>query len=136
LFKNLAICARATIGLQTRQRLGKSLRGLSCFVANSVNQITLSVNSFTKKVNRFTIMRKELESPLYMLRRLRRITQKELANELGVTETTVRNWEAGRSEPSLTIPQTKKLCKVLGITLDELPDSFAPQPINPPENAQ
>ncbi len=81
-------------------------------------------------------MRKELESPLYMLRRLRRITQKELANELGVTETTVRNWEAGRSEPSLTIPQTKKLCKVLGITLDELPDSFAPQPINPPENAQ
>ena len=60
------------------------------------------------------------------LRTLRHITQKELADALGVTENTVANWERGRAIPKLTIPQVKALCRVLEITLDDLPDHFGP----------
>lgn len=65
-------------------------------------------------------------SPLMRLRTLRFITQKELADALGVTENTVANWERGRAIPKLTPAQYKTLLKVLQITADELPDSFGP----------
>lgn len=60
------------------------------------------------------------------LRSLRFISQKQLAEALGVSESTVRNWEAGRSVPSLTPNQYKTLLKVLEISSDELPDYFGP----------
>lgn len=63
-------------------------------------------------------------SPLMRLRVQRFLTQKQLAEALGVTEATVRNWESGRSVPKLTPVQFKKLLKLLQITVDELPDQF------------
>lgn len=72
---------------------------------------------------------KDCESKIMRLRYLRRMTQKELADALGVTDTTVMRWETGRAVPRLTISQVKTLVKVLGVTLDELPDDFGPQPI-------
>ena len=70
-------------------------------------------------------------SRLAVLRKQRgNITQQEIAEVLGVTETTVWRWEKGISEPKLSPWQTKKLCNLLGIGIDELPDDFGPQPIH------
>ncbi|MEG3974378.1 helix-turn-helix transcriptional regulator [Microcoleus sp. herbarium8] len=63
-------------------------------------------------------------SPLMRLRTQRFMTQKQLAEALGVTEATVSNWEAGRSIPKLTPVQYKKLLEILQITSAELPDQF------------
>lgn len=63
-------------------------------------------------------------SPLMRLRKLRHLTQKELADALGVTENTVANWERGRAIPKLTPSQFKTLLKVLQISLEDLPDDF------------
>ena len=63
-------------------------------------------------------------SPLMRLRVQRYLTQKHLAEALGVTEATVRNWESGRSVPKLTPIQYKKLLEILQITSAELPDQF------------
>ncbi|WP_068819547.1 helix-turn-helix transcriptional regulator [Phormidesmis priestleyi] len=72
-------------------------------------------------------------SPLMRLRVQRFLTQQQLANALGVTETTVRNWEAGRSQPKLSPAQYKKLLEVLQITSNELPDEFGhPEEQNDP----
>lgn len=63
-------------------------------------------------------------SPLMRLRVQRFMTQKQLAEALGVTEATVSNWESGRSVPKLTPIQYKKLLEILQITSAELPDQF------------
>ena len=63
-------------------------------------------------------------SPLMRLRVQRFMTQKQLAEALGVTEATVSNWESGRSVPKLTPVQYKKLLEILQITSAELPDQF------------
>ena len=65
------------------------------------------------------------------LRLLADVTQQELADALGVSGNTVSRWETGRSVPTLTIAQTKKLCEMLKVTLDQIPDDFGPTPIHP-----
>ncbi len=74
-------------------------------------------------------------SPLRRLRTLQQLTQKELADALGVTQDTVANWESGRAVPRLTIPQFKMLLKVLQVTPEELPDDFSP-PRSPSEDKE
>jgi DNA-binding XRE family transcriptional regulator len=70
------------------------------------------------------------QSPLVPLMVIRGITQKDIAEELGVTPHTVTNWVKGRSEPHLTLNQWHKLADLLGTTIDKLPRSFAPQSIH------
>lgn len=65
-----------------------------------------------------------LDSPLVAMRLAVGLTQKDIADALGRAEQSVRNWEHCKVEPKLTIAETKKLCQMLGKTLDELPDSF------------
>ena len=67
------------------------------------------------------------QSTLVTLRKKVGITQKELAEALGVTDHTIRNWEKGREEPRLFIWQVKAMCELLQCSLDDLPDTFKKQ---------
>lgn len=61
-------------------------------------------------------------SQWFLLRRREQsLTQDQIADVLGVSGQTISNWEKGRSIPTLTIDQTKKLCKILNCVLDEIP---------------
>lgn len=44
------------------------------------------------------------------------LTQKEFAKELGVSNTTVNNWENGDTEPSLS--QLREISRLSGIPMD------------------
>jgi transcriptional regulator with XRE-family HTH domain len=68
----------------------------------------------------------EQESALVRLRRSHGLTQKQIADALGITVQTVSNWEVGRAEPKLTIRQFKALLRVLQCSVDELPDDLGP----------
>lgn len=57
-------------------------------------------------------------STLRQLREAVRLTQLQLANELGVTPSTIYNWERGRGEPRAR--QLRQLARIFAITVDEL----------------
>lgn len=52
------------------------------------------------------------------LRKARKLTQVQLANELNSTQKSISNWEAGKSEP--TIFSCMLLADVFQVSLDEL----------------
>jgi DNA-binding XRE family transcriptional regulator len=64
------------------------------------------------------------KSNLVSLRKELDLTQKDVAEALGVTEQTVRNWEQGKAIPRLTIPQAKILCQLLKRPIESIPDHF------------
>jgi len=66
------------------------------------------------------------ESTFSKLRQSRHLTQRQIADALGITVQTVSNWEVGRAEPKLTIRQFKALLKVLDCSVEELPDGLKP----------
>lgn len=68
----------------------------------------------------------EPKSELVKMREELGLTQKEVADALGVTEQTVRNWEHGRSIAKLTVPQMKRLCALVRKPIEEIPDNFGP----------
>ena len=75
-------------------------------------------------------MAKKEQSPLVPLMSIRGLTQKEIAEYLGVTPHTVTNWVKGKTEPHLTLDQWYRFAEILGTTIDKLPRSFAPQLID------
>lgn len=52
------------------------------------------------------------------LRKEKNLTQKELADQLGVTDRAISKWENGRGMPEVSL--MKALCDTLGITVNEL----------------
>lgn len=46
------------------------------------------------------------------------MTQKEVAEKLGVVESCYANWEQGRTEPS--IEMLRKLSKIFSVSIDDL----------------
>ena len=55
---------------------------------------------------------------LPVARKIANISQKSLASALGVSESTVINWEKGRSEP--TVSQAIAIGEVVGIPYDKI----------------
>lgn len=57
-------------------------------------------------------------SNLYYLRMMRKKTQENMASEMGVSQGTIGNYEAGRREPSLT--EVIEIAKILEVSIDDL----------------
>lgn len=60
---------------------------------------------------------------IVQLRKIRQMTQEELADRIGVSRQAVGKWESGETEPSLDL--AKKVAEVFGVSLDELADHKA-----------
>ena len=65
--------------------------------------------------------RRPFKDNLQVLRKERKITQKELAKQLNVTQGAITNWETGRAEPSIEI--LIALSRILLISIDALLDN-------------
>lgn len=57
---------------------------------------------------------------LKKFRQAAKLTQRSVANKLDVTILTVQNWESGKHLPKLSPHQTKQLCDLLNVTLEDL----------------
>ncbi|HEY9636762.1 MAG TPA: helix-turn-helix transcriptional regulator [Coleofasciculaceae cyanobacterium] len=68
----------------------------------------------------------ETNSPFKKLRLEAGLTQDDLVRLMGVTSSTIRRWEKGEAEPTMTVSQIKAFCKAVNKTLDQLPDSLLP----------
>lgn len=71
----------------------------------------------------------EVGSPVKWIRDLLGMSQQEFASWLDVSITTVSRWERGKTPPSFTVGQIRKLLKALephGLSLENLPDDMRP----------
>ena len=68
----------------------------------------------------------QTNSPFKKLRLKAQLSQEQLAREIGVAVSTVRRWEKGQAEPTMTVLQMKNFCKAVDCSLEELPDSLLP----------
>lgn len=66
----------------------------------------------------------EPKSKLEQLRTKAGVTQREIAEALGVHVEIVRNWEAGLAEPQLTVAQIRVLLSIFKCSWEDLPDSL------------
>lgn len=55
------------------------------------------------------------------------LTQKQVADSLGLTVQTISNWETGTRVPRLTPDQTLILCKTLQCSLEDLVSGVEPK---------
>ena len=59
-----------------------------------------------------------LRMTLEAARRNKKLTQIEAASEIGVSVSTLKNWESGKSFPRQ--PQIERICDVYGTSYDDL----------------
>ena len=71
-------------------------------------------------------MKQNLPDTIRRLRKEKRLSQRELAEQLGVTCQAVSKWERGINLPDLLL--IPALCGVLGVSADELLDMPPAQP--------
>ena len=65
-------------------------------------------------------------SPFKKLRLEARLSQENIARDIGVAVSTVRRWEKGMTEPTMTVGQMKNFCRAINHSLEDLPDSLLP----------
>ena len=54
------------------------------------------------------------------------MSQESLAKEIGVAVSTIRRWEKGQAEPTMTVNQMKEFCRAVQKNFEELPPSLLP----------
>ena len=59
---------------------------------------------------------KRLNSGVY--RKIKKLTQKQVAKQLGISKATLSSWETGKSLPN--IKQLYKMSKILGVPMEDL----------------
>jgi DNA-binding transcriptional regulator YiaG len=71
-------------------------------------------------------MSAENDQPITLMRVRQKanMTQKQWADLLGVTISTVSNWERGVQVPRLTFLQTKRIMETSGLSIDDLVSAF------------
>lgn len=57
-------------------------------------------------------------------RKILGLTQRQIADAVGVTDQAVSDWERGVRQPRLTPRQAALLCKTLEVSVDELAEIF------------
>ena len=60
------------------------------------------------------------EENIMNLRKKLKLSQRQVAQAIGVTDQTISNWEQKIHKPNLTPEQTLALCKILDCSLEEL----------------
>ena len=65
-------------------------------------------------------------SPLKEMRLNLFLSQEQLAMKIGVAVSTISRWEKGEAEPTMTLAQTKRFTRLVGKSIEELPDSLRP----------
>ena len=68
----------------------------------------------------------ETNSPFKRLRLNVKLSQEQLAKEIGVAVSTIRRWEKGQAEPTMTVAQMKEFCRAVKTSFEELPASLLP----------
>lgn len=63
-------------------------------------------------------VREEIAKNLLFYRKKKGLTQKELAEKLGVKNTAVSNWESGNN--SMDIEMLFRVCEIFGVTLNDM----------------
>ncbi len=58
------------------------------------------------------------------------VTQSQIAEELGYSRQSVNSWFTGKVVPKLSLKEWRKLAILFGTTMDNLPESFAPELIH------
>jgi transcriptional regulator with XRE-family HTH domain len=69
----------------------------------------------------------QTNSPFKRLRLNTGKSQEQLAREIGVAVSTIRRWERGETEPTMTLSQTKRFCRAINQNFDDLPNSLLPK---------
>jgi transcriptional regulator with XRE-family HTH domain len=59
-----------------------------------------------------------MKDSLKVLRVKKKLTQKELAEKIGVTEATISKWERGKSFPD--VPKIDKLAEIFGVRYSDI----------------
>lgn len=82
-----------------------------------LHQVTSPLNQVAL-VHYLSEVNTRLSENIRLLRQEKKLTQKALAQQFGLTRTTVSAWEEGRAEPRVAV--LVKLCGYFGVTLDQL----------------
>ncbi|WP_036487792.1 helix-turn-helix transcriptional regulator [Myxosarcina sp. GI1] len=73
-------------------------------------------------------------SPFKKFRLAAKLSQEQLAREIGVAVSTIRRWEKGQAEPTMTIAQMRAFCQAIDRDFEKLPNSLLPSANHQTEN--